>query len=130
MKSRLIFVEDYDACIGRRLYQGVDLWLNNPLRPYEASGTSGMKPPPNGGINLSVLDGWWAEAWNRQNGWAIGEEIKGGSTEFQNEVDANSLYSILENQVGAALLRAPGRAASARLDPTHARIDAQRDPAL
>jgi glycogen phosphorylase len=107
LKSRLIFVEDYDACIGRRLYQGVDLWLNNPLRPYEASGTSGMKPPPNGGINLSVLDGWWAEAWNRQNGWAIGEEIKGGSTEFQNEVDANSLYSILENQVAPLFYARP-----------------------
>ncbi len=98
-KHRLVFIEDYDACIGRRLYQGVDLWLNNPLRPLEASGTSGMKPPPNGGLNLSVLDGWWAEAWNNSNGWAIGEEIDDGSPEFQNEVDANSLYSILENQV-------------------------------
>jgi starch phosphorylase len=69
------------------------------MRPLEASGTSGMKPPPNGGLNLSVLDGWWDEAWNGRNGWAIGEEIKDGSMEFQNEVDAESLYSILENQV-------------------------------
>ncbi len=99
LKHRVVFVEDYDACIGRRLYQGVDLWLNNPMRPLEASGTSGMKPPPNGGLNLSVLDGWWDEAWNGRNGWAIGEEIKDGSMEFQNEVDAESLYSILENQV-------------------------------
>lgn len=99
LRHRIVFVEDYDACIGRRLYQGVDLWLNNPMRPLEASGTSGMKPPPNGGLNLSVLDGWWDEAWNGKNGWAIGEEIKDGSMEFQNEVDAESLYSILEKQV-------------------------------
>ena len=99
LRRRIVFVEDYDACIGRRLYQGVDLWLNNPMRPLEASGTSGMKPPPNGGLNLSVLDGWWDEAWNGRNGWAIGEEIKDGSMDFQNEVDAESLYSILENQV-------------------------------
>ncbi len=98
-KKRIVFIEDYDACIGRRLYQGVDLWLNNPLRPLEASGTSGMKPPPNGGLNLSVLDGWWAEAWNRNNGWAIGEDIEDGTPEFQNQVDADSLYNILENQV-------------------------------
>lgn len=99
LRHRVVFIEDYDACIGRRLYQGVDLWLNNPMRPLEASGTSGMKPPPNGGLNLSVLDGWWDEAWNGRNGWAIGEEITDGSMEFQNEVDAESLYSILENQV-------------------------------
>ncbi|MGI8601668.1 MAG: alpha-glucan family phosphorylase [Verrucomicrobiales bacterium] len=98
-RERLIFIEDYDACIGRRLCQGVDLWLNTPLRPMEASGTSGMKGPPNGALNFSVLDGWWAEAWNRNNGWAIGEEIKEGSVDFQNEVDVASLYSVLENQV-------------------------------
>lgn len=106
-KHRIVFIEDYDACIGRRLYQGVDLWLNNPLRPLEASGTSGMKPPPNGGLNLSVLDGWWAEAYNGKNGWAIGEEIEDGSMEFQNEVDAESLYSILENQVAPLFYARP-----------------------
>ena len=71
-ENRIVFVEDYDHYIGRRLYQGVDLWLNNPLRPLEASGTSGMKLPPNGGLNLSVLDGWWCEGYNGKNGWAIG----------------------------------------------------------
>lgn len=106
-KHRIVFIEDYDACIGRRLYQGVDLWLNNPLRPLEASGTSGMKPAPNGGVNLSVLDGWWAEAYNRRNGWAIGEEIEDGSMEFQNEVDAESLYCILENQVAPLFYARP-----------------------
>ena len=89
-ESRIVFLEDYDSYIARRLLQGVDLWLNYPLRPMEASGTSGMKAAPNGGINLSVLDGWWR---------AIGAEIDDGSVEFQNEVDASSLYQLLENQI-------------------------------
>jgi starch phosphorylase len=99
LETRVIFVEDYDSYIARRLVQGVDLWLNHPLRPLEASGTSGMKSAPNGGINLSVLDGWWLEAFNGSNGWAIGAEIDDGTTDFQNEVDANSLYQLLENQI-------------------------------
>jgi len=99
LENRIIFVEDYDAYIGRRLTQGVDLWLNNPLRPLEASGTSGMKLPPNGGLNLSVLDGWWLESYNGKNGWAIGAEIEDGSVEFQNEVDSASLFHLLENQI-------------------------------
>jgi starch phosphorylase len=99
LETRVIFVEDYDSYIARRLVQGVDLWLNHPLRPLEASGTSGMKSAPNGGINLSVLDGWWREGSNGSNGWAIGGEIDDGSTEFQNEVDASSLYQLLENQI-------------------------------
>jgi len=97
--NRIVFVEDYDTYIARRLTQGVDLWLNNPLRPLEASGTSGMKTPPNGGLNLSVLDGWWGESYNGNNGWAIGAEIKDGTVEFQNEVDSSSLYQLLENQI-------------------------------
>jgi starch phosphorylase len=95
----VVFVEDYDTYIGRRLYQGVDVWLNNPLRPLEASGTSGMKLPPNGGLNFSVLDGWWCEGYNGKNGWPIGPEISGGSVEFQNEVDIESMFNILENQI-------------------------------
>src|SRR6476659_7132369 len=97
--NRIVFIEDYDTYIARRLVQGVDLWLNNPLRPLEASGTSGMKLPPNGGLNLSVLDGWWCEGYNGKNGWAIGAEIAEGDSEFQNEVDASSLYQLLENQI-------------------------------
>jgi starch phosphorylase len=97
--NRVVFIEDYDAYIGRRLYQGVDLWLNNPLRPLEASGTSGMKLPPSGGLNLSVLDGWWCEGYNGKNGWAIGAEILDGTVDFQNEVDVESLFQILETQV-------------------------------
>ncbi len=98
-ENRIVFVEDYDTYIARRLVQGVDLWLNNPLRPLEASGTSGMKLPPNGGLNLSVLDGWWCESFNGKNGWAIGPEIEDGGVDYQSEVDANSLYQLLENQI-------------------------------
>ncbi len=99
LENRIVFVEDYDTYIARRLVQGVDLWLNNPLRPLEASGTSGMKLPPNGGLNLSVLDGWWCESYNGNNGWAIGAEIDDGTVEFQSSVDAGSLYQLLENQI-------------------------------
>jgi glycogen phosphorylase len=98
-ENRVVFIEDYDTYIGRRLVQGVDLWLNNPLRPLEASGTSGMKLPPNGGLNLSVLDGWWCEGYNDKNGWVIGSEIQDGNVEFQNDVDSASLYQLLENQI-------------------------------
>jgi len=99
LENHLVFLEDYDSYIARRLVQGVDLWLNHPLRPLEASGTSGMKLAPNGGLNLSVLDGWWREGYNGNNGWAIGPEIDNGTIEFQNEVDAGSLYQLLENQI-------------------------------
>ncbi|MBE2203697.1 MAG: alpha-glucan family phosphorylase [Chthoniobacterales bacterium] len=98
-EDRIVFVEDYDTNVARRLCQGVDLWLNNPLRPLEASGTSGMKFPPNGGLNFSVLDGWWLESWNGKNGWAIGSEITGGSEALQDQVDLQSLFHVLENQI-------------------------------
>ena len=102
-EGRVVFVEDYDHYVGRRLYQGVDLWLNNPRRPLEASGTSGMKLPPNGGLNLSVLDGWWVEASNGKNGWNIGAEIpvstKMLDPEYEDQIDAASLYYTLETQV-------------------------------
>src|SRR4029450_7836796 len=99
LENRIVFLEDYPSYIARRLLQGVDLWLNHPLRPLEASGNSGMKAAPSGGINLSVLDGWWREGDNSSNGWGIGAEINNGTTEFQNEVDASSLYHLLENQI-------------------------------
>jgi starch phosphorylase len=98
-QGRIVFVEDYDTNVGRRLYHGVDLWLNTPLRPLEASGTSGMKLPPNGGLNCSVLDGWWLESWNGKNGWAIGSEITDGSQALQDDVDIRSLFHVLENQI-------------------------------
>ncbi len=97
--NRVAFVEDYDIYTGRKLVQGVDVWLNNPRRPLEASGTSGEKVAFNGGLNLSVLDGWWIEGYNGKNGWAIGEEMGGHDIAAQDYHDAQSLYHLLENEV-------------------------------
>lgn len=98
--GRVLFIPDYDIDVARNMVQGVDVWLNNPRRPLEASGTSGMKVLCNAGINLSVLDGWWDEAYTPSNGWAIGT---GASTEASNPLqdrqDAESLYDLLENSV-------------------------------
>lgn len=97
--GRLVFLEDYDMNLARYLIQGVDVWLNTPRRPHEASGTSGQKAAMNGVLNLSVLDGWWREGYNGQNGWAIGEDKEYEDSNFQDEEDAKSLYDILENQI-------------------------------
>ncbi|MGB7872815.1 MAG: alpha-glucan family phosphorylase [Anaerolineales bacterium] len=97
--GRLVFLEDYDMNIARYLVQGVDVWLNTPRRPMEASGTSGMKAALNGGLNFSILDGWWREAYNGKNGWAIGEDKEPDVPEIQDEADALSLYSTLENEI-------------------------------
>ena len=96
--GRLVFLEDYDMNLARYLVQGVDVWMNNPRRPNEASGTSGMKASLNGVINFSVLDGWWREAYNGSNGWAIGDD-PGLDAEVEDEADATSLYDVLENQI-------------------------------
>ena len=97
--GRLVFVEDYDMNLARYLVQGVDVWLNTPRRPMEASGTSGMKAGLNGALNFSVLDGWWREAYNGRNGWAIGEDKDPESPEVQDAADAENLYSTLENEI-------------------------------
>lgn len=99
LHKHVVFIEDYDIAVARYLVQGVDVWLNNPRRPMEASGTSGMKVPANGGINLSILDGWWPEAYNGQNGWAIGGEEDFVDHQYQDQIEANLLYDILENEV-------------------------------
>lgn len=99
MAGRLVFLEDYDMNIARYLAQGVDVWLNTPRRPMEASGTSGMKAALNGGLNFSALDGWWREAYNGKNGWAIGEDKDPDAPEIQDQADAVSLYTILENEI-------------------------------
>jgi starch phosphorylase len=99
LKGRIVFIEDYDIDVGRMLVQGCDVWLNTPRRPLEASGTSGEKAPINGGLNLSVLDGWWAEAYRGDNGWAIGEHVTDYSPEVQDREDAASLFSLLEDEV-------------------------------
>jgi len=96
---RIAFVEDYDINVGRHLVQGVDVWLNNPRRPLEASGTSGQKAILNGVLNLSVLDGWWAEAYDGSNGFAIGHGRSHMDERITDERDAASLYEILTNEV-------------------------------
>jgi starch phosphorylase len=97
--GKIIFVEDYDANIARHLVAGVDLWLNNPRRPLEASGTSGQKAGLNGVPNFSVLDGWWREGYDGHNGWAIGAEREYPTEAAQDEADALSLYSTLEEVI-------------------------------
>jgi glycogen phosphorylase len=97
--SRVAFIEDYDINVARHLVQGVDVWLNTPLRPLEACGTSGQKVVFNGGVNLSVLDGWWAEAYDGHNGFAIGEGTVHADPDVQWARDASALYDTLERQV-------------------------------
>ena len=97
--GKIIFVEDYDANIARHLVAGVDVWLNNPRRPLEASGTSGQKAGLNGVPNFSVLDGWWREGYDGHNGWAIGAEREYPTEAAQDEADALSLYSTLESVI-------------------------------
>jgi len=97
--GRLVFLENYDMNLARYLVQGVDVWMNTPRRPNEASGTSGLKAALNGVLNFSVMDGWWREGFNGKNGWAIGEDIDYKNPDQQDEVDSESLYDILENEI-------------------------------
>ena len=97
--GRIVFVENYDIALARRLVSGVDVWLNVPRRPFEASGTSGMKAAANGVLNLSVLDGWWREGYNGRNGWAVGEDRDYYNEMEQDEADNLSLAHLLENDV-------------------------------
>lgn len=96
--GRLVFLEDYDINLARYLVQGVDVWMNTPRRPNEASGTSGMKAALNGVLNFSVLDGWWREAYIGSNGWAIGEDAD-LDHQVQDQADADSLYEVLEKEI-------------------------------
>jgi len=98
-KGRVAVIENYDMQVGRMLTSGSDIWLNNPLRPMEASGTSGMKPPLHGGVNLSVLDGWWPEGYNKHNGYAIGDGRAFTSRRKQDAYDADCLYTLLEKTI-------------------------------
>jgi starch phosphorylase len=97
--GRIVFLEDYDMNLARYLVQGVDVWMNTPRRPLEASGTSGMKAALNGALNFSVLDGWWRESYNGHNGWAIGEDKEYESSDAQDALDAEDLYNTLENEI-------------------------------
>jgi starch phosphorylase len=99
VRGRFAFLEDYDMEVGRLLTQGVDVWLNNPRRPLEACGTSGMKAALNGALNCSILDGWWDECYDGQNGWAIGSRDPWLDPEYQDRVDAEAFYGILEREI-------------------------------
>ena len=98
-KGKVFLLEDYSIAMARYLVSGVDVWLNNPRRPMEASGTSGEKASVNGAINFSVLDGWWAEGYNSKNGWTIGTNAKYDSYDLQDEADSISMYNTLENKI-------------------------------
>ena len=98
-RKSIVFLEDYDISVARYLVQGVDVWLNTPLRPMEASGTSGMKAAANGALNVSVLDGWWAEGYEPSVGWAIGGAESYDDLEYQNTVQSQALYDLLEKEV-------------------------------
>ncbi len=99
VRGRVVFLSDYDMLMTQELVQGVDLWINTPRRPWEACGTSGMKVLVNGGLNLSELDGWWAEAYSPQVGWAIGDGEEHGEDPAWDAAEADELYSVLERQV-------------------------------
>ncbi len=99
VRSQVIFLSDYDMLLAERLVQGVDVWINTPARPWEACGTSGMKVLVNGGINLSELDGWWAEAYTPEVGWALGDGKEHGNDPAWNATEAGTLYDLLEQEV-------------------------------
>ena len=99
VRSLVVFLSDYDLLMAEQLVQGVDLWVNTPRRPWEASGTSGMKVLVNGGLNLSELDGWWAEAYSPEVGWAIGDRREHGNDPSWDAAEADALYGLLEREI-------------------------------
>ncbi len=98
-KGKVFILENYNMAVARHLVSGVDVWLNNPRRPLEASGTSGEKAGVNGVINFSILDGWWYEGYDGENGWAIGDDTEYTNYEIQDNADSQSIYNILENEI-------------------------------
>ncbi|MDO9498250.1 MAG: alpha-glucan family phosphorylase, partial [Nocardioides sp.] len=99
VRHRIVFLPNYDIAMALPLYPGCDVWLNNPLRPYEACGTSGMKAALNGGLNLSILDGWWDEWYDGENGWAIPSADGLDDPDRRDDVEASALYDLIENEV-------------------------------
>src|SRR5207302_9550477 len=99
VRHRMAFVEDYDIAVARVLLQGCDVWLNNPRRPLEACGTSGMKAALNGALNCSILDGWWDEMYEGDNGWAIASAETYDDVDRRDRVEAESLFNLLERQI-------------------------------
>lgn len=121
-RNRIVFLEDYDMIIARYLVQGCDVWLNNPRRPREASGTSGMKAAANGVLNLSTLDGWWAEAYTPEVGWAIGRGEVYDDADYQDRVEAQALYNLLERDVVPMFYERTGRVPRRWVDQMKASI--------
>ncbi len=99
LRRRMVFIEDYDVNVARYLVQGVDVWLNNPRRPLEASGTSGMKACVNGGLNLSILDGWWCEGYTGDNGWAIGAGEEYTDLTYQDDIESRLIYDLIQQEI-------------------------------
>ena len=99
LRDRIIFLEDYDMHLARHLFQGADVWLNTPRRPFEACGTSGMKAAINGVLNVSILDGWWCEGFSEERGWRIGNGEEYEDYDYQDAVESQALYNVLENEV-------------------------------
>jgi starch phosphorylase len=107
VRTRFAFIEDYDMEVARYLVQGSDVWLNNPRRPLEACGTSGMKAALNGGLNCSVLDGWWDECYDGTNGWVIGSREVFDDVDYQDRIEASALYDVLEREIVARFYDRP-----------------------
>ncbi|HET7801833.1 MAG TPA: alpha-glucan family phosphorylase, partial [Humibacillus xanthopallidus] len=101
VRHRIVFLPNYDIAMAQHLYPGCDVWLNNPLRPFEACGTSGMKAALNGGLNLSILDGWWDEWFDGRNGWAIPTADGVEDPDHRDDIEASALYDLIENDVAA-----------------------------
>jgi len=99
VRRRIVFLPNYDIGMAKLLYPGTDIWLNNPLRPLEACGTSGMKAALNGSLNLSILDGWWAEFYDEENGWAIPSADSAGDSAERDKLEADSMYDLIEHQI-------------------------------
>jgi starch phosphorylase len=108
LRPHIVFIEDYDLHIGRKMVQGVDVWLNTPRRPLEACGTSGMKAAANGVLNFSVLDGWWCEGYSPERGWRIGNGEEYDDHEYQDTIESQALYNILENDIVPCFYDRPG----------------------
>ena len=117
VRTRVVFLENYDISVARYLVQGVDVWLNTPRRPNEASGTSGMKLLPNGGLNLSIMDGWWDEGYERDAGWAIGSGEEYADPNYQDQVESEALYNLLETTLCRSFTSATSKACRAAGSP-------------
>ena len=119
LAGNLVFIENYDVHVARQMVSGCDIWLNNPRRPLEASGTSGMKASCHGCMNLSILDGWWREGYDGTNGFAIGKDSHPDNVEEQDRVDSANLYQTLTEQVVPMFFDRDDAGHPAQMDPAH-----------